>query len=343
MSFFKSIGKIFKKVAAPVASFFGGDPVSALLPLAGDIVGSAISSKGQQKTAAADSAAAENINSYNVASQEKINAQNLALQREQMAREEALQREFATMGTQWKVADAKKAGLHPLFAIGGSGATYSPSVALSAGQAPQKTAIPRGKPSILEGMGQGISAGVRAMQTAEQRALTHAQLAQAAAATDLSHAQAEYYRSEARRGMTDVSSVPWPDYSTESPRGMPLTKHFNSTKLQRVKVNATQPGRSHIQAGTHAAFVEWNIGNGVYILAPYSDEGLANALGETPKALWPALMEANRKRYGDKAAIDILRSAMPYDYKKPLRQARSYVRKGVNRLMDMNETIDWRR
>lgn len=37
------------------------------------------------------------------------------------------QREFAQMGIQWRVADAKAAGLHPLYALGGGGATYQPS------------------------------------------------------------------------------------------------------------------------------------------------------------------------------------------------------------------------
>lgn len=41
-------------------------------------------------------------------------------------REYERQKEFAQNGIQWKVADAKKAGLHPLYAIGAQGASYSP-------------------------------------------------------------------------------------------------------------------------------------------------------------------------------------------------------------------------
>lgn len=51
------------------------------------------------------------------------------LQREQIARNEALQREFAQNGIQWRVEDAKKAGIHPIYALGGSGATFTPSSA----------------------------------------------------------------------------------------------------------------------------------------------------------------------------------------------------------------------
>lgn len=41
----------------------------------------------------------------------------------------ALAREAAQMGIRWKVEDAKAAGLHPLFALAGSGATYNPAPA----------------------------------------------------------------------------------------------------------------------------------------------------------------------------------------------------------------------
>lgn len=36
------------------------------------------------------------------------------------------QKEFAQNAIQWRVADAKKAGLHPLYALSGGGASYSP-------------------------------------------------------------------------------------------------------------------------------------------------------------------------------------------------------------------------
>lgn len=48
-------------------------------------------------------------------SQERIAAQNIALQRE-----------FAQSGIQWKVADAKAAGLHPLAALGAQTSSFSP-------------------------------------------------------------------------------------------------------------------------------------------------------------------------------------------------------------------------
>lgn len=52
---------------------------------------------------------------------------NIAYQRENAARQEALQREFAQSGIQWKVEDARKAGIHPLYALGASTTSYAPS------------------------------------------------------------------------------------------------------------------------------------------------------------------------------------------------------------------------
>lgn len=50
-----------------------------------------------------------------IAAQERMNAQNIALQRE-----------FAQNGIQWKAADAKAAGLHPLAALGAQTSSFSP-------------------------------------------------------------------------------------------------------------------------------------------------------------------------------------------------------------------------
>lgn len=49
-------------------------------------------------------------------SQEKQQAQNIALQKQ-----------FAQSGIQWKVEDAKKAGIHPLYALGASTTSFSPT------------------------------------------------------------------------------------------------------------------------------------------------------------------------------------------------------------------------
>lgn len=58
-----------------------------------------------------------------------------AVQIHQAEKDRALQREFAQKGIQWRVEDAKAAGLHPLYAVGATGASYSPQ-AFIPGQSP---------------------------------------------------------------------------------------------------------------------------------------------------------------------------------------------------------------
>lgn len=87
----------------------------------------------------------------------------------------ALQREFAQSGIQWKVADAKKAGVHPLYALGAQTIAASPAY------------IPGDSSGIADAaqsIGQGVSQAAERASTAPGRvdkrmaelALTRAEL-----------------------------------------------------------------------------------------------------------------------------------------------------------------------
>lgn len=67
------------------------------------------------------------------------------------------QYDFAQRGLQWKVADAKKAGLHPLAAINATGAFYSP--------------VHSDAPSFARDAGQDLSRAVTTAMTARERRL----------------------------------------------------------------------------------------------------------------------------------------------------------------------------
>lgn len=84
-----------------------------------------------------------------------------AASQQQALRQEALQKEFAQHGIQWRVEDAKKAGIHPIYALGGSGASYSPvSSNFSA-----DTSIG----SALAAAGQDVSGAINRTRTQGQR------------------------------------------------------------------------------------------------------------------------------------------------------------------------------
>ena len=73
----------------------------------------------------------------------------------------ALQKEFAQHGIRWKVEDAKKAGLHPLYALGGSVSTYSPTISAMGDNA----GLGRG---IAEA-GQNLGRAIESTRTADER------------------------------------------------------------------------------------------------------------------------------------------------------------------------------
>jgi len=69
-----------------------------------------------------------------------------------------MQKEFAQSGIQWKVEDAKKAGIHPLAALGAQTTSYAP--------------VSVGGPSIASGLanaGQDIARGIDATRSASAR------------------------------------------------------------------------------------------------------------------------------------------------------------------------------
>lgn len=96
-------------------------------------------------------------------SNQAINEANLAYAREKSARDEALQREFAQSGIQWRAEDARKAGIHPLAAIGGAGAMYNPSA----------ISLPAEQPSpwldFANNMGQNLTRSAMASAKVEDR------------------------------------------------------------------------------------------------------------------------------------------------------------------------------
>lgn len=100
------------------------------------------------------------------------------------AQSEATQREFAQSGIQWRVQDAIKAGLHPLAALGGSGASFSsPSATVgSIGGAPGRSGVGTVNPgsggsmgSAVASMGQDISRAMLATGSQDTRQLMMAE------------------------------------------------------------------------------------------------------------------------------------------------------------------------
>lgn len=77
----------------------------------------------------------------------------------------AKQEEFAKHGLRWKVADAKAAGVHPLYALGAQGPSYTP------------VTVDSPPPDIASIAGQGISRAIMATATQQEREVQQLQVA----------------------------------------------------------------------------------------------------------------------------------------------------------------------
>lgn len=87
------------------------------------------------------------------------------------AQNTAMQREFAQNGIQWRVEDARKAGIHPIYALGSGGASFSPvSANFSA-----DTSLP----NAMAAAGQDLGRAVNATRPAAARLDAYTRTAQA--------------------------------------------------------------------------------------------------------------------------------------------------------------------
>lgn len=94
------------------------------------------------------------------------NAQNAAI----AARNADNQIDFAQRGIRWKVEDAKKAGIHPIYALGAPTNSYSP-VSFSA-------TADNSMAAAVSGMGQDINRAIQATRTSGERIDAYTQAVQ---------------------------------------------------------------------------------------------------------------------------------------------------------------------
>lgn len=106
--------------------------------------------------------------------------------RAQAERNDRLQREYAQHGVQWKVEDAKRAGIHPIYALGAPTISYSPqSVGDSLGPA-------------ISNAGQSIGRAINSTSSPEQRGTAYQEAAQKLA-LEKGSLENEYLRSQIAR------------------------------------------------------------------------------------------------------------------------------------------------
>lgn len=198
------------------------------------------------------------------------------------------QREFAQMGIRWRVEDAKAAGLHPLYALGGSGATYSPSA----------------QPLMT---GQDVSQAMhRLSPDARQLQLAQLDAVKAGTAKDLALAAAA--DAEAAKTRSDMmASKPIPPVAESFPVGPDFTPRtvidgqtvsLGGTRFQELGPPPAVPPRYLTSAEATPGFQKYNVpGLGEVILPAGSSMSEAVESLENP-VIQAAVASANLIHYG---------------------------------------------
>lgn len=198
--------------------------------------------------------------------------------RREAERNEDLQKDFAKKGIRWRVEDAKAAGIHPLYAIGGNVPSYTPTVS--------------SVPEHMASLGQNIGRAMGAAMTSEERELHQMNLAVMRSQLRENDARASYYESEAARvSQANRASSPFPGAAGY------ITDLVNTQPDKMVSSRRSDPS---VGAGIHPAMREYVVGpSGLKMRLPYSEEGPGEAMENIPFYLWPTIIQHNRAYYGD--------------------------------------------
>lgn len=162
------------------------------------------------------------------------------------------QKQLAESGIQMRVNDARAAGLHPLFALGGGQAGFSPPP-LSVGMGtPSEAFGGGGGPDLghsISQMGQGLGRAIAATQTKEERALDQFELARRAQQLEHGALQNQWLQTQINKANQPAVGPPMPSLGNPA-----LGPH----EMKPNEVTTTQPGAPHIAAGPGQPSVDFH-------------------------------------------------------------------------------------
>lgn len=202
------------------------------------------------------------------------------------------QKELAMNGIRMKVNDAKASGIHPLYALGAVGPSFSPVSHVDGGTG----AEPSQWPSAMRSMGQDLNRAALATATPHERQMSILE-------TERAHLGNELLRAQIRNLNNQVGPpLPIPGSGTSSTgmaahSGNKVTPTLGTYEAKPTEVNTSQPGNTPIAAGPGAPYVQFaDVGTG---LRPMPAPGMKveDEFGAPLMAQWMADVYANPERY----------------------------------------------
>jgi hypothetical protein len=193
--------------------------------------------------------------------------------------------------------EAPKYGIHPLYAMGNT--TWTPSSQYVGGDRSLERGLVNASQDIGNAVNQHLNKDAKRMTAANIR------LAEEKANTEVSMQQ--YYSSLAARERAnaniqkgEVETIPYADLHGTKLKVENLNDYYDSAIVEKDPLISKSSKFPSSTAGTHAGLKEYiNPINGKMIMLPYSEEGPAESMESTPIWMWPAIIEANKKRYGN--------------------------------------------
>ena len=140
-----------------------------------------------------------------------------------------MQKSFAQNGIRWKVEDAKRAGIHPLYALGAQTHSFTPSYI-------------DGGASDMSDFGQNVSRAINATRTRGERQNAVVE----ALSTERMQLENDLLRSQIRRTNMVGPAMPSP---TDTPIVPGSGDVFGPTRLSPTDLVATDPGQPFKEAG----------------------------------------------------------------------------------------------
>lgn len=214
------------------------------------------------------------------------------------------QREMAQHGVRYRVEDAKRAGVHPLYALG---AQLPGGIPMDSG---------RSREEAIAEAGQAIGSGIAARGTRQERLLAAYSIEAAKKQLQEADARIELYNSEAALARHQaIASKPFPSSGDGMVSGQVVPESEAVEKLRGMVsvepsiVQSVSGADSGIQAGTPAGMREFNLPGGFRVLLPSEQSGsmseAVEAVSESILTQYGVLAE-NVRHYGWNWFFDFL-------------------------------------